>query len=377
MITGAATEQSGASHLPTAPGGGPANPWDRYGWVMGAIWLLFLIFPLTSVVQSDHAVVWRVLGVVLILIFGATYVRGFIKFNACDTWQDVTRIGVVHLSTLGLLTVAMVPLLGVGALSMVPFIVAFGMFSLPLRWSLTLAAVGVLAPVSISLVTGLFPDFAYFSLIVMMVAVATGLVRVFEIGEEEHQRAEAELTLANERDRVARDVHDVLGHSLTVVTVKAELAQRLVDVDPERARAELAEIQSLSRAALAEIRATVAGLRVARLAEEVAAADAALTGAGIQAELPEDLGVVDPRHRVILAWVLREAVTNVVRHSGARTCTVELGPDTLRVTDDGEGRREHKEGNGLRGIRERVAAAGGTLSLGPGPETGTTLEVQL
>src|SRR5690606_543184 len=126
-----------------------------------------------------------------------------------------------------------------------------------------------------------------------------------------------------ERERVARDVHDVLGHSLTVVSVKAELAERLVDVDPARARAELVEIQSLTREALAEIRATVSGLRVARLGDELVAARTALTGAGIEADLPENPDVVDPRHRIVVAWVLREAVTNVVRHSGATRCTVE------------------------------------------------------
>ena len=91
-----------------------------------------------------------------------------------------------------------------------------------------------------------------------------------------------ELALVAERERVARDVHDVLGHSLTVVTVKAELAERLVDLDPERAKAELAEIQTLSRQALAEIRATVGGLRAARLGDELASARTALAGAGIE-----------------------------------------------------------------------------------------------
>lgn len=352
------------------------DPWDRYGWLMGAIWLVFLVFPITAMINSDYTLVWRALGVFLLLAFAAIYIHGFIRFNACDTWQEVIRVGVAHLILLTLLAATMVPLLGLGAMSMLPYIVALGMFSLPLRWSLVLATLGVLGPIVLSLLFGVFPDIAYFSLIVAMVAVATGLVRFFEVGQERHQVHTAELALATERDRVARDVHDVLGHSLTVVTVKAELAERLVDVDPERARAELAEIQSLSRTALAEIRATVAGLRVARLADEVAAARTALAGADIRAELPEDLDVVDPRHRVLLAWALREAVTNVVRHSGARTCTVDLDTTRLRVVDDGRG-GVRKEGNGLRGIRERVSAAGGTLTVGPGPENGTILEVQL
>ena len=227
------------------------------------------------------------------------------------------------------------------------------------------------------LVSGSLAETWYFILIISLVAVSTGLVRVFEERGNAHRAAQADLALAAERDRVARDVHDVLGHSLTVVTVKAELAGRLIDTDPARARDELDQIQALSRVALAEIRATVSGLRVASLADELAAADSALTDAGIRAELPDALDVVDPRHRVILAWVLREAVTNVVRHSGATRCVVELDTDRMRVTDDGQGTKVHKEGNGLRGIRERVCAAGGTLTLTTGPTGGTVLEVTL
>jgi two-component system sensor histidine kinase DesK len=173
-------------------------------------------------------------------------------------------------------------------------------------------------------------------------------------------------------------VHDVLGHSLTVVTVKAELAERLVDLDPERAKGELIEIQALSRQALAEIRETVGGLRQARLDNELASARTALAGAGIEAHVPDDPAAVDPRHRTVLAWVLREATTNVVRHSDADACWVELDTDRLTVRDDGRGLGGRPEGNGIRGLRERVEAAGGHLSLETGREGhGTVLEVRL
>ncbi len=195
---------------------------------------------------------------------------------------------------------------------------------------------------------------------------------------EDYERMSRDLAIVEERERVARDVHDVLGHSLTVVTVKAELAERLVDLDPERAKAELAEIQALSRQALAEIRATVGGLRVARLGDELASARTALAGAGIEAHVPDDPSAVDPRHRTVLAWVLREATTNVVRHSDADACWVELATNRLTVRDDGRGLGGRPEGNGIRGLRERVEAAGGRLSLETGPEGhGTVLEVTL
>ena len=110
----------------------------------------------------------------------------------------------------------------------------------------------------------------------------TAAIRLMTDRGQEYEAMSRELALVAERERVARDVHDVLGHSLTVVTVKAELAERLVDLDPERAKAELAEIQALSRQALAEIRATVGGLRLARLDDELASARTALVGAGIE-----------------------------------------------------------------------------------------------
>jgi two-component system sensor histidine kinase DesK len=261
---------------------------------------------------------------------------------------------------------------------MVTFVVAFAMFTLPLATALGIGVAGIGAAVVVPLSLGVLAETWFFVPIVLMVGVSTAVVRVLEQRGAEHQQMAAEMALVAERERVARDVHDVLGHSLTVVTVKAELAQRLVDADPERAKAELAHIQSLTREALAEIRATVAGLRVARLADELKSAAAALADAGVAADLPVDPSIVDPRHRIVLAWVLREAVTNVVRHSAARRCTVEMGSSTLSVTDDGRGLADCREGNGLQGVRERVAGAGGTLSVGPGPAgRGTTVRVKI
>lgn len=353
------------------------DPWERFGWLMGAIWLVFLAFPIIALATGEAPTVWRVLGIVGILTFAAVYLRCFIVISGVDTWDQVVRTGLRHLAVMALIALALTPLLGVGSLSHLPYIVALAMFSLPLTWAFATAVGAVLLCIIVPLAVGSLTEDWYFILIVSLVALSTGLVRIVEQRGHVHRAAQAELALAAERDRVARDVHDVLGHSLTVVTVKAELAERLIETDPVRAREELAQIQALSRVALAEIRATVSGLRVASLADEVAAADAALTDAGIEADLPEDLSDVDPRHRVLTAWVLREAVTNVVRHSGATRCTVELGPGRLVVADDGRGAVGRREGNGLRGIRERVAAAGGTITLTPGPTGGTVLEVSL
>ena len=354
------------------------NPWERYGWIMAAIWLVFLMFPLTSAFTVETSWVWRSLAIAAILAFAAAYVYGFIRIGQTETWAQVNRFGWQCIAVLVSLALATSLVIGLNALNMVTFVIAFAMFSLPLGAALGIGVVGIAFAVLVPLAMGVLEETWFFIPILVMVGVATAVVRVLEQRGTEHQAIAGERALVAERERVARDVHDVLGHSLTVVTIKAELAQRLVDADPERAKAELAQIQSLTREALAEIRATVAGLRVARLGDEVTSASSSLSDAGVSAQLPADTSVVDPRNRIVLAWVLREAVTNVVRHSGASTCTVDVGRSTLSVTDNGRGSSGSPEGNGLRGVRERVAAAGGTLTVGRGPGgLGTTVLVEL
>ena len=173
-------------------------------------------------------------------------------------------------------------------------------------------------------------------------------------------------------------MHDVLGHSLTALSIKAELAARLIDVDPARAKAELESIQETARQALAEVRATVGGLRAANLDAELAAALRWCSPTpGIETRLVGSVADTDPRHRALLAWVLRESVTNVVRHAGARP--VEIDARATRHDRHRRRRRlrgDGREGNGLRGMRERVSAAGGTLTL-LDAEPGTRVQVVL
>lgn len=358
------------------------DPWERYGWVIRAVWLVFLVFPLIALTTSGLPW-WQVaVGLLLVTAFSAVYVLGTEHLarrrRRCEADP---RWGTAYVLALVICALGTVPLIGVGALSFLPFVVSFGMFALPLLWAVGLGVASVVVAVGVALFVEAGEGTWVVAIIVFAVGAMTAGIRVVTDRSGQYEAMSRELALVAERDRVARDVHDVLGHSLTVVTVKAELAERLVDLDPERAKAELAEIQSLSRQALAEIRATVGGLRVARLGDEIASATRALAGAGITAHLPADasaVDVVDPRHRTVLAWVLREAVTNVVRHSDADECWVELEGNRLVVRDDGRGLEDRPEGNGMRGIRERVEAAGGRLSLTPGDDGhGTVLEVVL
>jgi two-component system sensor histidine kinase DesK len=185
----------------------------------------------------------------------------------------------------------------------------------------------------------------------------------------------ATLAVAEERARLARDLHDVLGHSLTTITVKAGLARRLLEsngsVTP--AVAELRDVEHLSRSALAEVRATVSGYRKASLPAELVGARAALAAAEIDADLPHAVDNVPAELQEPFAYVLREGVTNVIRHSGASRCAVRLGDTWIEVVDDGRCPASPGAGHGLAGLRERLAQVGGSLDAGPRPEGGFLL----
>ena len=230
-------------------------------------------------------------------------------------------------------------------------------------WKWSVAAWAVLPLLSLLGIDD-FPTF--FFLMLWPIMLGGVMLRIFGEREEVAHAAQRQFALVTERERVARDVHDVLGHSLTALSVKAELAARLVDVDPARAKAELESIQTTARQALAEVRATVGGLRAGNLEAELAAAPLVLADAGIATTVTGDVADTDPRHRALLAWVLRESVTNVVRHARADSVVIELGPRGICVTDDGAG-CSGSEGNGLRGMRERVGGVGGTLAISPAP----------
>jgi two-component system, NarL family, sensor histidine kinase DesK len=180
----------------------------------------------------------------------------------------------------------------------------------------------------------------------------------------------ARLAVDNERIRFARDLHDILGHSLTVITVKAELAQKLLDVDLERARAELADLERLSRDALTDVRRAVEGYRDITLPGELVRARVALRAAEIDAELPNSTDDVPSDLRELFAWTVREGVTNVIRHSGASRCEVRLTPTTAEVIDNGSAKPSPSgHGSGLAGLRERATAVGATVvtrELSPG-----------
>ncbi|MFC7359982.1 sensor histidine kinase [Nocardioides astragali] len=341
----------------------PTNPWEKWGWAFAAIWLVFLVYPVIAVVEADVSMVVKILSLLCILGFAVANVLGYARRGR--VW--------FYLAAMVVLALATVPVLGMGVISYTPYLAMLSALELPApAWKWAVGLWGVTPMVSLLGIDG-FPP--YFFLMVWPVMLGGVMLRIF--GEREHMAHEAQhrFAVVAERERVARDVHDVLGHSLTALSVKAELAARLVDVDPVRARAELESIQATARQALAEVRATVGGLRAGNLEAELAAAPLVLADAGVTTEVVGTVADTDPRHRALLAWVLRESVTNVVRHAQAASVVIELDPRGITVTDDGTG-VTGPEGNGLRGMRERVSGAGGTIEVTPATP-GTRVRVGL
>ena len=281
------------------------------------------------------------------------------------------------------LMVAELPFAHEDTFVMSTFVVVLSLASLGRRaWPVVLVLLALtlfLPPLIPSWDTGVDTDAA-----VGIVLVTLAMYGFFEVIRSNRAltaaRAEvARLATENERSRIARDLHDLLGHSLTTITVKAGLARRMADVDPERAGAEIAEVEELARRALGEVRAAVAGYRDVTLTGELASGRELLRAAGIDADLPRSTEAVRPDLHVLFGWVVREGLTNVVRHARATRCTLTLTADTVEIVDDGgadgAGGAAH-EGSGLRGLRERVTAVGGTLTAGPdGPGGGWRLRV--
>ncbi|MFJ9705822.1 sensor histidine kinase [Streptomyces sp. NPDC101234] len=201
----------------------------------------------------------------------------------------------------------------------------------------------------------------------------------------------AHQAVEKERLRFSRDLHDLLGHTMSVIVVKSEAARRLAPRDMDAALAQITDIESVGRQALTEIREAVTGYREGSLGTELDRARSVLDAAGVEPVVGRSGAPLAPQTETLLGWVVREAVTNVVRHSGATRCeiTVDGNAERVRLTvaDNGTGtgtgtadegpRRERVGGTGLKGLTERLAAAGGSLRAGPSPRGGFAVTAEL
>lgn len=346
---------------------------SRWGRLLGAgIWLLFLGNPLGRLLDEPDDLA-RIGGVAALVLFVVLYLVGLSEVRYFHLNR---RYGLAWLTiaVLLLLTAAIIPGAGDQAMTCLVFVGALAVATLP-KWQAAGTVVGLFATTTAaaSLVPGWVGHGNNFA-----VLLASAAVWSFRLAWQrqakllEAERDLSELAVEEERDRIGRDLHDILGHSLTIITVKAELAERLVDTDPGRARAELIDLQRLSRDALADVRATAKGIRGISLPGEIASARMALESAGIEPLLPTVADEVPSRWRELFAWTLREGVTNVIRHSEASRCVVEVGPDRISVLDDGRGPGSHDGpgtgGSGLDGLRQRARLAGATVTTSPGPD---------
>ncbi|MER7024991.1 MULTISPECIES: sensor histidine kinase [Streptomyces] len=355
-------------------------------WI--CVWMLYLAGPVADLFTSPAPPTTRVLGAVGL----AGYVVLYFALVFRHMWRGVTPRAIYPVLA-ALLTLATVLTWHLGPNWLVLFIftsVATGVV-LPwehARWSVPFVTV-------VLLTVGLrFPEVrAYYLLAYGLPALGIGYTMIgvqYLIRTTKELRAAREevarLAANDERLRMARDLHDLLGHSLSLITLKSELAGRMLPARPADAAAQVADIERVSRQALVDVREAVTGYRRPRLAVELAGARAALRTARIAVDADPALERDRPLPEAVesaLAWALREAVTNVVRHSGARRCTLRLtgetGPDgspalRLTVADDGVGAaRGTADGNGLGGLRERLALSGGRLETGPGEGRGFRL----
>ncbi len=370
---------------PLDPGG--SGPRRHIVWLIAGIWLFYLAEPIERAYRAPSVFV-RVLSIAAIVAFAGVFIYSFARARSIRRAGDVVPTGsaiALVATDLGL-TVVLSFMLGPQALALLVYVGVMAIFLLPDRWG-PLVVVGLVLGSYLAdhLWPGAPTDFSVqFSILVGALAMWGVMHLVRRNAELAQARSEiTRLAVADERNRFARDLHDILGHSLTVVAVKAELAGRLVRLDPDRAEAEIADVERLSREALADVRTALSGYREVTLMGELANARSALAAAAIEADLPPALDHVPARRRELFGWVLREGITNVVRHSEASRCQVYVTDREIRITDDGRGPVNgspvdgSRPGIGLVGLRERVEAQGATLSVGKAPDGGFELRVRV
>ena len=363
-----------------------------------AAWLVacaaFLLYPVVHVLSVPSDPLEILLALLAVAVFGSVLSRALLV--------DDGRIGLrgpgptiavlVLLGLAGALTVGW-PLSGWSAIGYFASVTAGSI--LPERRALLLLAVcGVVMGFAVAwigaglfdgVLTGLGIAVIGFTVFALNGTRRTNLALI-------NARAElARLAVLEERERIARDLHDTLGHSLSLITLKSELAGRLLPGDPARAAREIADVEVAARDALTSLRETVRGFRRPTLDGELAGIVGALQTAGIRPVVERSALALPAPTDALFAWAVREGVTNVMRHSGATSCTIRIGtdgPDAFaEVLDDGVGASiaevvrgdaaDTRDGSGLRGLGERVAEQGGALLAGAEPGLGYRLRVTL
>ncbi|MBB1155488.1 sensor histidine kinase [Amycolatopsis sp. DR6-1] len=343
---------------------------DAQRWVLGWRRLVLdaglLVYPLIVLVQ----VAGQSAAVVALLAFCACYIGA-----AVAAYQFRSRRFWILTGALTVLFAVVLPIARANAFYLLAVVVSLAVPRLP-RWGAVIVPVAAAATVVMPwAVWGADPGWAQAAALVFTVLVVVAFAEALRANRALVQaRAEVQRLAADaERSRISRDLHDLLGHSLTAITVKSNLARRLADKGDERVAEEIGEVEQLSRQALADVRAAVSGYRDVTLAGELARGRELLRAAGIRADFPS---AVDGPYQELFGWVVREGLTNVVRHSRASACVVIVSGSSVEIRDDGVG-SAIGTGNGLSGLRDRVAAAGGAMEAGPVRPRGWRLRVSV
>lgn len=364
--------------------GGRARPARAVGrtpapmLVAAGIWLGFAVFPIVAVIFDESlSATARTLSLVAIGLFIACYLVAFwTNGDAMGLWLVRRRVRPRSWVWLGILVCLVVLLAvwsGAPALTMSCYVVAYAVFLMS-GWTVGVLTGTAVVAVITALLRGAMEGVEALPLIGMALVLVFGFVARSETRRDiESARARDAAARLGERERIASDVHDLLGQSLTVMAMKAELVERLVEADPQAARAQARELHDMSRESLSQIRALVGGLQGHGVDGRLAEARVALRAAGIDLVVHDTRATRPPDAEpdpfdVVRGWVLRESVTNVIRHSGAATCTIDVADERLRIADDGVGMQDAAEGEGRAGMRRRVEAAGGEFWAGPGAD---------
>jgi len=338
--------------------------------LMPYVWLVFLVYLFISPILGNADWFEWTCTIGSIVVFLPLYFAQFAQRHGRPRRAFALNVAI---ALMGLMLLPVNP----GANTYIVYSAAGAAFALRPR-----AAVQYLIVLSAMVAMAMFllpPEWRYWMGLPTILLVAT--IGGMNIYQAERLRQDAklrrvqedveEMAKVAERERIGRDLHDLLGHTLSVITLKSELASKLADIDPKRAAEEIREVERVSRETLTEVRRAVEGYGQHGLKGELRNAERALDAAGVRLDIqaanskaaPFDL---PPRLETVLAMALREAITNVLRHAGATHCTVRLdaggGLVTLTVQDDGRGGAV-VEGSGLTGMRSRVAHLGGTLEI--------------
>ena len=362
----------------------------RWGRVL-AIALLVMLYPTLTVAFHGRPSSLQLAGTLLILAAMASIYCWFWLWGlGLANWRVVTAI-VVSLAILALLVNVVSGVWTINGF-LLPLVIAGYAYrpriAVAAILALTVGSIAVSVPPATAVLNVSAGDMVALVIItaVQLLLVGFGAAgfawTVRTIAELRAAREQlAMLAVEQERSRIARDVHDLMGHSLSVITLKGELAGQLIRSAPDQAQSEVRDIVRVARNALREVREAVSGYRQPTLATELEGARAALTAAGMECTIEQSAGALTRETETVLAWTVREGATNVLRHSKAKRCSIRMSRDDdnvhLDVVDDGAGTASPQAGNGLRGLGERVTEQGGRLEAGPLPNQGFRLRVTL